>query len=111
MCWDFPRSYGRGAGYLMTCASNLQYDAGLCYPYCSSGYAGVGPVCWGYCPSGYSECGGALCLTDSSACSSTIANMVKSGLDVVLGIVSGEVIDAVEGALSLGESLVFAVCH
>lgn len=40
-------SYGRGAGTAVTahCGSD-EYDAGLCYPRCKSGYHGVGPVCW-----------------------------------------------------------------
>jgi len=28
------------------CAAGLEYDAGLCYPKCKTGYNGVGPVCW-----------------------------------------------------------------
>jgi hypothetical protein len=41
-------SYGRGVGTPMTpdCGSGRQYDAGLCYDDCRSGYHGVGPVCW-----------------------------------------------------------------
>lgn len=31
--------------------------AGLCYPYCASGFTGVGPVCWGGCPGDYANCG------------------------------------------------------
>ena len=39
-------AYGRGVGTPMTCGANEQYDAGLCYQYCQTGYTGVGPVCW-----------------------------------------------------------------
>ena len=48
-------SYGRGVGTPLTCAPNEQYDAGLCYTPCRSGYKSVGPMCWEQCPSGYSE--------------------------------------------------------
>ncbi len=53
-------SYGRGAGEPMVCPSTKEYDAGLCYPKCNSGYVGVGPVCWGSCPNGYTD-DGATC--------------------------------------------------
>ena len=44
-------SYGRGAGSIPTvCPEGREYDAGLCYPACESGYDGVGPVCWQDCP-------------------------------------------------------------
>ena len=39
-------AYGRGVGVPMSCASNQEYDAGLCYQQCQAGYNGVGPVCW-----------------------------------------------------------------
>jgi len=39
-------AYGRGVGTPLSCASNEEYDAGLCYTPCKSGYNGVGPVCW-----------------------------------------------------------------
>lgn len=39
-------AYGRGAGIPMSCSSSQEYDAGLCYTQCQSGYDGVGPVCW-----------------------------------------------------------------
>jgi hypothetical protein len=43
----WKNSYGRGAGAALSanCGGD-QYDAGLCYPKCKSGYTGVGPVCW-----------------------------------------------------------------
>lgn len=39
-------AYGRGVGVPMSCASDQEYDAGLCYQQCAEGYDGVGPVCW-----------------------------------------------------------------
>lgn len=39
-------AYGRGVGVSMSCASDQEYDAGLCYQQCQEGYNGVGPVCW-----------------------------------------------------------------
>ena len=38
-------AYGR-MGSAMGCASNEEYDAGLCYQPCPENYDGVGPVCW-----------------------------------------------------------------
>lgn len=44
---DPPRvAYGRGVGTPLSCASDEEYDAGLCYTPCNEGYNGVGPVCW-----------------------------------------------------------------
>ncbi len=57
-------SYGRGAGSTLSCASNQDSDAGLCYPKCSSEYRGVGPICWETCPAGYTD-DGATCRYDS----------------------------------------------
>lgn len=39
-------AYGRGVGVPMSCGSNQEYDAGLCYQQCEEGYNGIGPVCW-----------------------------------------------------------------
>ena len=63
-------SYGRGVGtipsdiFAGTCSGNQEYDTGLCYPPCNSGYDGVGPVCWRYCPSDYTD-DGATCRKDA----------------------------------------------
>jgi hypothetical protein len=51
-------SYGRGVGTVPNgCRSNMEYDTGLCYQPCRTGYKGVGPVCWGSCPSGFDDHG------------------------------------------------------
>ncbi|WP_437673225.1 hypothetical protein [Sorangium sp. So ce131] len=58
-------SYGRGVGAVPSlCGAGEQYDAGLCYPTCASGYYGVGPVCWQSCPSGYTD-DGLTCRRDA----------------------------------------------
>lgn len=55
------KSYGRGVGKVPTkCQGGKEYDAGLCYKHCRSGYNGVGPVCWGKCQEGFTD-QGALC--------------------------------------------------
>lgn len=47
MCWDFPRSYGRGVGRIpYGCPQNKGIQDGLCYVPCEKGFKGVGPVCW-----------------------------------------------------------------
>jgi hypothetical protein len=48
VCWK--NSYGRGAGEPMKCAAGYEYDNGLCYPTCRSGYTGNAFVCWQDCP-------------------------------------------------------------
>lgn len=58
-------SFGRGVGSPPNdCALEKEYDWGLCYPKCSPGYAGVGPVCWESCPSGYTD-DGVTCRRDA----------------------------------------------
>ena len=58
-------SYGRGVGTPpKSCKENEDYDAGLCYAECKSGYKGVGPVCWGKCEAGYHD-DGATCRRDA----------------------------------------------
>jgi hypothetical protein len=58
-------SYGRGAGSSPNqCGTGNDYDTGLCYPTCRSGFHGVGPVCWGTCRNGYTD-DGATCRRDA----------------------------------------------
>jgi hypothetical protein len=54
-CWR--HSYVRPAGTIPNVCPSGENNAGLCYPHCNSGYAGVGPVCWQSCPSGYGDFG------------------------------------------------------
>jgi len=63
--WIFAKeSFGRGVGTIPTdCGPGRDYDAGLCYPRCRTGFTGVGPVCWGSCPEGYAD-HGATCYRD-----------------------------------------------
>lgn len=67
--------YTRGWGRPMLCAEGLQEDAGLCYPPCKLGWVGAGPLCWKSCSGGRSVSGGAICCTNSSACSSKILHL------------------------------------
>ncbi|KAG2485882.1 hypothetical protein HYH03_015465 [Edaphochlamys debaryana] len=66
------QSYGRTAGVPMICSSDLQQDAGLCYPKCNTGYDGIGPVCWqsasGGCPTAYPNSCGLFCTKSSETC-------------------------------------------
>jgi len=57
-CWK--ESSTRGVGTIPdTCPSDQDKNGALCYPKCSDGYYGVGPVCWQSCPAGYTV---SLCL-------------------------------------------------
>ena len=79
------KSYGRGAGTPLKCASDLELDGALCYPKCKSGYNGVGPVCWGKCPSGKSECG-VGCADSTKSCISNTTSMVTAPLVLAVNI-------------------------
>jgi hypothetical protein len=40
------QSEGRGFGSAMVCTANQEYDAGLCYPKCRSGFKGTATLCY-----------------------------------------------------------------
>jgi len=62
---------------LLTCSSSKEYDAGLCYNKCRSGYNGVGPVCWAKVPHGWVDCAlGAA--SSSSECAKATSDQVMS---------------------------------
>ena len=75
-------SYGRGAGIPLICASNQQYDSGLCYSNCKAGYYGVGPVCWTNCQGSFATECGAFCASSSSQCSTKTQAFIKGGLNI-----------------------------
>lgn len=61
----------------MSCNSNQQMDAGLCYSPCNQGFYGVGPVCWSGCGQSTTDCG-AACAESSLECFSSIFDQVIS---------------------------------
>jgi hypothetical protein len=61
ICWK--DSYGRGVGEVPSACPDGWERTGadlLCYPKCSSGFYGVGPVCWQDCPADFRN-DGAFC--------------------------------------------------
>ena len=76
-------TYDRGVGKPLKCSDNEDYDAGLCYPKCKSGYKGVGPVCWEKCPSSRPHDSGAVCCTDKQACKDFIGDVTKACINLV----------------------------
>ena len=71
---------------LMECNSNQQYDAGLCYDGCRSGYAGVGPVCWNSCPAKLPVNCGASCAATKGDCALAITDQVTTPFMVAANI-------------------------
>jgi len=59
-----------------SCKSTEDFDAGLCYPKCSAGFYGVGPVCWQYCPNGLQTDCGMGCAASKKECQDTVTNQV-----------------------------------
>ena len=82
------KSYGRGAGIPMTCKPGEEYDAGLCYTPCESGWNGVGPVCWEQCPPGWFECG-AICVENAGRCTAKVLSIVGLSLVTVVSAATG----------------------
>jgi hypothetical protein len=102
------KSYGRGAGYVLTCSEEEDYDAGLCYVPCQQNFKPIGPVCWGQCPAGYSPCG-ALCLKGE-----TCAGQIKKYLDDVVHIIedfsSGDNTRGIIDVAKFASDLTFPIC-
>ena len=71
----------------MICQSSLQYDAGLCYPFCNSGYYNVGPVCWTACDNDQVDCG-AACASDAGQCALGIVEQIIAPLLVAANILT-----------------------
>ena len=73
------------------CAPGYEYDAGLCYSKCRSGYNGVGPVCWGFAPTvegkKWVECGMGAAI-DDVACASAVADQILGPLEMVAFVAS-----------------------
>mgnify|MGYP006135209313 FL=1 len=110
------KSYGRGAGYPLTCAAGQQYDAGLCYPPCKSEYYGVGPVCWESCPSIDPVTGGAVCCRNGTVCSQKVRDLAGGlPLAVMEAILSGgnatKIEEAVRDALNSLLGFIMPLCN
>jgi hypothetical protein len=71
----------------MNCPAGQQYDAGLCYATCKTGYYGVGPVCWANTPNGWVDCGMGSAIT-TKVCTETIFDQVASVGNLALKIVT-----------------------
>ena len=80
-------SYGRGAGYVMSCTADQEKDGALCYPKCKAGYNGVGPVCWQTCGADKVECG-VGCAKDKTSCAMSTVDMVVSPIMMAVNILT-----------------------
>ncbi|EJK44367.1 hypothetical protein THAOC_37096, partial [Thalassiosira oceanica] len=69
------------------CYSGQQWDAGLCYDKCSSGYSSGGPVCWQRCDTSQTDCGMG-CAESAEECGSVIADQVIAPLVLAANIAS-----------------------
>ena len=69
----------------LVCASGLQQDVALCYPFCGSGFHGVGPVCWQSCGANQVDCG-AACASTSADCAKVTTDLVLAPLIVAVNI-------------------------
>lgn len=74
-----------GAPKSMSCSANLEYDAGLCYPNCKTGFYGVGPVCWADAPANWVGCGMGAAKT-TMVCSTIVFGQVTSVGNMALNI-------------------------
>jgi len=108
-------SYGRGVGVPLGCDSNEDYDAGLCYPKCPSGFVGVGPVCWESCPKKRPSDDGAICCTTAEDCNEFVEQVAKATIQTIAAAVeAGEdpakANDFIKQALELALDFVLPLC-
>ena len=103
-------SYGRGVGKVLTCTSEQEYDAGLCYTPCEYQADGVGPVCWGHCPAGTKPCGDLLCLDEVEECTAYILEDTAEGVKIVLDIATANPFGTVIDTSKLVTDLVYPEC-
>eukprot|EP00977_Amphora_coffeiformis_P000433 scaffold111_cov149-Amphora_coffeaeformis.AAC.11 len=81
----------------MICRSNLENDAGLCYPKCRGGYNGVGPVCWQNCDSDQTNCG-AGCASSGTDCGFAIWDQVTAPIILAANIATLGLVTPATGA-------------
>jgi len=94
------KSYGRGAGSLMTCPPDKVEDASLCYPPCPPGKLQQYPVCaltcelgsvgdsficWEVCPSGMYDCGG-MCADSGNDCVGKVKDIADEVIEETAAI-------------------------
>jgi len=73
------KKYVIGSPSVADCAAGSEYDAGLCYPKCKSGYTGVGPLCWAEVPTGWVSCGMAIAKDEKTCKDTTVSQMTSVG--------------------------------
>ena len=85
------KSYSRGFGEPLSCDSEYEQDAGLCYKKCNFGYVGAGPLCWINCENvddNPFECG-ITCTANDKQCVSFTSGAVGAGVGIlVTGLLS-----------------------
>lgn len=77
------RCYPKGGN----CWAHEEYDAGLCYPKCSTHFSGVAHLCWSVCDNSQVNCG-AACAKTSADCGFAVADQVIAPLIVAANIAS-----------------------
>lgn len=96
-------TYARGAGTIPHgCPVGKEWNSGLCYNTCNTGYYGVGPVCWTYAPKTWVECGmgGAK---DTGSCASVVFSQVSSVLMLAANIATLGSSSAVEEGATVAQ--------
>jgi len=99
----------RGAGTVLVCEPELEYDAGLCYTPCEHDARGIGPVCWGNCPAGLTLCG-ALCITPDTTCTSAIFGPFFDIFKVSTKAATGNVPGAMKSTKDVANDFTYPEC-
>ena len=94
----------------MSCGSDMEYDAGLCYKRCNSATHGVGPVCWGKCTGDKPVNGGAICCKDRKTCTGKIIKLTTSTLKVVMKAAAGNYAKAAVDAMKATLGYIMPIC-
>ncbi|GLC46768.1 hypothetical protein PLESTF_000429100 [Pleodorina starrii] len=79
---SFSRKTQSRGSQSLGCATDKEYDAGLCYPYCRSGYKGVGPLCrQTACPPGLTDCGTYCAPSAAGSCANFVGATLQNCVD------------------------------
>jgi hypothetical protein len=103
-------AYGRGVGWPTNCAEGNEYDAGLCYAPCTTGYAGVGPVCWAECSAITPVACGAGCADTALSCASALKDQILSPISTVVSGITGDYVDLAVNAVETFNAYNLPLC-
>ena len=103
------KTISRGLGHPLQCQPGQDQELLLCYPKCTGGTWGLGPICWGNCPAGTTQCG-ALCLAQGESCTDMLSGSIKQTLTTIISAANKDAQGTVLNIADLAKGLNYPVC-